>query len=179
MIKKSLWEKSVIGLLVLAFVFTGCASGKTDIADNGIKQHVLDIDGADLSILELSEYALMYFENNEEGTTCSVSACNETDIKESFIIDGTEYFKIPAETELRLEIRIEEKEKTEPSFTEEKSKDTVKLTWSGASEGDKVTFIRFSCPTLEPGLRYRIGVLGKEISIHDIENNKEIFSIKW
>ena len=120
----------------------------------------------------------MYFENNEEFKTYYVSAFNDTGIKESYIIDGKEFFKIPAGLDLRLELTIEEKVKTEPSFTEEKSKDTVKWTWSGTSDEDTVTIIRFPCPALEPGLRYRIEVFEDEISIHDMENNKEILSLK-
>ena len=177
--KKVLWEKVVFaGLLILAFAFAGCASGKTDIAENGIKQQIIDVDGADLSILELSDYALMYFESNEEFNAYYVSAFNDTGIKESYIIDGKEFFKIPAGSDLRLEITIEENVKTEPSFTEEKSKNTVKWTWSGTYDEDTVTIIRFPCPALEPGLKYRIEVFEDEISIHDMENNKEILSLK-
>ena len=177
--KKVLWEKSVfVGLLVLALIFTSCVSGKKSIAENGIKQQIMDIDGADLSILELSDYALMYFESNEEFKAYYVSAFNDTEIKESYIIDGKEFFKIPAGSDLRLEITVEENVKTEPSFKEEKSKDTVKWTWSGTYDEDTVTIIRFLCPALEPGLRYRIEVFEDEISIHDMENNKEILSLK-
>lgn len=161
-------------LFVLLLCFTACATKNTvedDVQEVLVNEYYGDrIDWDDI---DLSENAILYFEDNDDGFLSFLKAVNDSPVKVS-LHEGKYFFVVPAASELKLKLFIMEFADNTTTYTKEESDKSITLVWSGTYGKDISTEISFDCPALEPGLRYIIGVSDDNIWIQDLENNKEI-----